>query len=273
MAAMVEFHKEEFPAEAWVKVRASTDAQQSFLCWKGSIYALIPGEKKQHLFQIVGMSVARCIPLAEGGWDFTSREVTFYLDPGTGEILRRWQNPWTGEEVPVVHVANNPVQGSFKIPLPAVVEGEMATFVFDLFSQYPNPLAGDAKFAPYSPQPIYQATELFKLRVSTAELRNPAITSISQVFLAWDRIGPWLPWMKMADRPGQLIYSAIGQKIPDFQHLPQLVQDEINSRVPLYKNAPESKLDRDEVTSWKYFEKHFDAYLRGETFPIPEPGL
>ena len=44
------------------------------------------------------------------------------------------------------------------------------TFVFDLFPNSPNPLAEDVRFVDYSPNPIYQAAELFKLTVPTAEL-------------------------------------------------------------------------------------------------------
>lgn len=268
---MVDFIQEEFAAEDWVKVRASTNGEQSFLCWQGAISAFIPGEPKKQLFKMLGMSVARCIPHPEGGWDFTSREVTYYLDPSTGARLNTWKNPWTEAEVPVVHVANNGIQGRFKHPLPATVSGETTTFMFDLFSKYPNPLADDPKFAPYSPQPIYQAAELFKLTVPSKELRNPEITSVSQLILAWDRFGPWLPWMKMGDFPGYLIYSGIGSKVANFTELPPQLQEEINTRVPLFKNAPKQKLETEDMTSWLYFKQHFDAYLRGEIFPIFQP--
>ena len=76
----------------------------------------------------------------------------------------------------------------------------------------------------------------------------------------------------MGDRAGQLIYSGRGVKVNGFSDLPQLLQDEINSRVPVYKNAPKPPLDEDaDMTSWTYFQKHFDAYIAGERFPIPEP--
>ena len=268
---MVNLTKKLLEAKDWVKVRATTDGQQSFLTWQGSVYSFIPGEPKQHLFQIVGMSVARCIPKPERGWDFTSRELTFYLDPETGEKLDTWKNPWTNEVLPVVHVANNPVQGLFSRPMPALVDEELTTYKFDLFTSYPNPLADDPKFAEYSPQPIYQAGELFKLTVPTADLQNPETTSVSKVMLAWDRIGPWLPWMKMGDRSGNLIYSAWGGKVANVGELPLLIQDEINTRVPLFKNAAKSILDKDDVTSWIYFKQHFDAYLKREKFPLYEP--
>jgi hypothetical protein len=262
----------DFDAQHWVKTRSSLDPNQStFLIWMGAIYAYVPGEKRNRLFKMVGMNVCRCIPTEEGSWDFTSRELTYYLHPETGEILRQWENPWTGELLTVMHVANNPVQGLFKGKFPAQVDGENTTFVFDLFSTYPNPLAAEPKFAEYSPNPTYQAAELFKITVPTEELLDPELLSVSKLQLAWDRIGPWVPWMKMGDRPGQLIYSAYGSKVKGLSELPLLLQDEINTRVPLYKNAPQSCLDGEDITSWLYFQKYFDAYLSGETFPLPQP--
>jgi hypothetical protein len=262
---------QEFDALHWVKTRSSLDSTEStFLTWTGSIYAFTPGEKKKLLFKILGMSVSRCILIEEGVWDFTSRELTYYLDPQTSQVLHKWENPWTGETVSVMHVANSPVQGHFKGKFPAPVEGDSTTFVFDIFPTYPNPLAEDSKFVQYSPQSIYQAAELFKLTVPTADLWNPDKQSVSQLRLSWDRIGPWLPWMKMGTTPGHLIYSAYGNKVSSFTELPQLFQDEITNRIPSYKDAPTSFLDVEDMTSWLYFQQNFEAYLAGEIFPLPE---
>ncbi len=261
---------QEFDAQNWVKVRSSLDGSSTFLTWSGSVYAFLPGEKKKILFKIVGMSASRCIPNPEEGWDFTSRELTYYLDPNTGEILRKWENPWTGEILPVLHVANNPVQGRFKGTFPAQVDGENTTFRFVFFPTYPNLLAEDERFTEYSPNPIYQAAELFKLTVPNEDLFNPEIVSVSKLILSWDRIGPWLPWMKMGNRTGYLIYSASGCKVKSWAELPQVLQDEIRTRVPLYKDAPKSKLDTEDMTSWLYFKQSFDAYLAGETFPLSQ---
>lgn len=255
-------------AKHWVKMRSSLDPKQSsFLIWTGSIYSFVPGEKRQRLFKMVGMSVSRCIPTEKDSWDFTSRELTYYLDPESGEKLETWKNPWTEEVVPVMHVANNPIQGHFKGQFPAQVEDETTTLTFDIFPTYPNPLS-DPKFAEYFPNPNYQAAELFKFMVPTAELFDDRLTAVSKLWLTWDRIGSWVPWMKMGDRAGHLIYSATGKKVANFAQLPQLLQDEINTRMPLYRNAAEALLDTEDMTSWLYFKKYFDAYLAGETFPI-----
>lgn len=260
-----------FSPTQWVKVRASTDGEQAFMVWHGSVYGMVPGEPKVHLFQIVGMSVARCLENPEGGWDFTSRELTYYLDPQSQEILHQWQNPWTSETVTVMHVANSPVQGYFNRPFPAQVLGETTTFAFDLFPSYANPLAADPRFTAYSPNPLYQAAELFKMTVSTNELLDPECPSVSNLVLAWSRIGPWLPWMKMGNHPGQMIYSASGCKVTGFQDLPQLLRQQIETRVPLFRFAPRQKLEQEDMTSWLYFTQNYEAYLRAEVFPLPTP--
>lgn len=264
--------RRQFPASAFVKVRAATDGDQSYLVWQGALYSLVPGEPKRHLFNLVGMSVARCPQTPAGDWDFTSRELLFYLDPKTDEILHRWHNPWTEESVPVMHVANSPVQGHFGQDrwFPADVTGDITTFTFNLFPFYPNPLAEDPIFADYSPQTHYQAVELFKLTVPTVDLEDPAATTVSRLLLSWERIGPWLPWMKMGHRPGQLIYSTSGHKVSDFAALPTLLQTQLNERVPLFKQAALQKLDVEDMTSWENFKQNFQAYLRGEEFPLPQ---
>jgi hypothetical protein len=86
--------------------------------------------------------------------------------------------------------------------------------------------------------------------------------------LILSRIGPWLLWMNMGGRLGQLIYSATGQKVASFEQLPQLLQDQIETQVPLYRNAPSTRLQTADMTSWAYFKQHFQAYLSGERFPV-----
>lgn len=260
---------QEVEAKHWVKTRSSLDPSQStFLYWTGKIHAFIPNERKKHLFNMVGVSVSRCIPAETDTWNFTSRELTYYLNPETNEILHKWENPWTLETLPVMHVANNPVQGYFEGNFPVQVEGNLTTFLFDIFPNYPNPLATDNKFEKYSPNPTYQAVELFKITVPTTDLFNSQLLSVSELQLSWDRIGPWLPWMKMGDMSGHMIYSGYGRKVNRLEDLPQLLQDEINHRVPLFKKAPKFHKDVKNMTSWLYFQEHFEAYLAGERFPI-----
>jgi Protein of unknown function (DUF1838) len=269
---MIAMSLKELDAQQWVKTRCALDRRAIVLTWNGTVYSFFANEPKKRLFKIVGMNVCRCIADGTNCWQFTSRELMYYLDPNQGDILDRWENPWTGEIVPVVHVANSPVQGQFQGLVSVKIEGNLATFSFDFFPHFANPLANDRKFAEYSPQPTYQAAELFKFSVPSEELLNSNLASVSQLTLSWDRIGPWLPWMKMGNKPGYLVYSATGLKVNSWIDLPQVLKTEIETRVPLYKDAPTQFLDRENMTSWTYFKENFDAYLRGEQFPIAEEG-
>ena len=47
------------------------------------------------------------------------------------------------------------------------------------------------------------------------------------------------------------------------------LKKEIETRVPMFKDAPSEKIEGEEMTSWQYFKLHFDAYQQGATFPIP----
>jgi len=259
----------EFSPTQFAKTRCTTDGTPSFLAWSGYLYSFMPDEPKRKLFKIVGMSVGRCIPQSDGVWDFTSRELLLYLDPETGEMMRHWQNPWTGEMLPVVHVANSPIQGTLSDNIPAEVDGDTTTFIFDLFAHYPNSLADDPQFVEYCDRPMYSAVELFKLTVPTVDLEDPSTTTVSKLTLSWNRVGPWLPWMKMAQRSGNLIYSAHGKKVKDFDELPAILKQEIETRIPMFKDAPPKKVEGAEMNSWEYFKQHFEAYSQGATFPIP----
>ena len=81
--------------------------------WEGYLYSRAPGEKDRQLFAVVGINTRQCErhvdPVRGAGFRSISREIMVYLDPATGEIIDTWKNPWTGETVEVIHVANDPV--------------------------------------------------------------------------------------------------------------------------------------------------------------------
>lgn len=81
--------------------------------WEGRLYSRVPGEQDRVLFKVYGVNVRQCGRVQDAargaGFRSVSREVMYYLDPTTGQPIDRWRNPWTGETVDVIHVANDPV--------------------------------------------------------------------------------------------------------------------------------------------------------------------
>jgi len=91
------------------------------------------------------------------------------------------------------------------------------------------------------------------------------------VALSYYRMGPWEPWMKMKGKPGFLVLNYTGSKTDVFEELYPTIKAIIEERMPLFREAPSCRLDRSIATSWSRFEEQFDAYLRGEEFPLPAP--
>mgnify|MGYP001792860019 CR=1 FL=1 len=256
--------------EEFVKARSSTDESNIYMEWQGSIYAFVPQEKQRKLFDIIGMNVSRCFRGNDNKWYLASRELTFYLDPQTGQVLEQWENPWTQELVTVVHVTINPFQLVLAEEYPVFLSGKNVTFVIDIPLTYPNVLGNDPKFQDYSPQSLYQAGEFFQYTVPIEEITDTSKVTTDSFSGSWMRLGPWLPWMKMKDYSGNLVYNASIRKYRNFEELSPILQQFVKSRLPVYKEAPSGFVEGKNETSWTYFRKHFDKYLQGAQFPLPE---
>ena len=91
------------------KMMCSTiDGEAVTYWWHGKAYSRRQGERDKLLFLVEGMNVRQCTTV-DDGYKLVSREILLYKDPKTGEVLSTWDNPWTGETVDVLHVANDPV--------------------------------------------------------------------------------------------------------------------------------------------------------------------
>jgi hypothetical protein len=72
--------------------------------------------------------------------------------------------------------------------------------------------------------------------------------------MTWTRIGQWLPWMEMGDKPGYLVYHARASKVKGgFAGLPQALKDYVLARHPVYAMAPGAYTEPNE-TSWTYYK-------------------
>lgn len=245
------------------------DDEDVIYWWEGNVYSRVPGEKDRLLFSYQAMNVRRSATVTDPekgyGYRMVSRELLFYQDPQTKEILRTWKNPWTGKEVEVVHVANDPVNSrpifanansATPYKLPGTIKDDMflATFEVPLF--YTNPLAGD--YQEYVGG-TYQAMEIFNFACNTDDLLDANKNTAEKAIVAWNRVSKWLPWMEMGDRAGQLIFSGLGKKLKSWDDLPQIMKQEIKANYPIFVTAPPTNDERPNETSWTVFKKYIDA--------------
>ena len=264
----------------FVRLRCGLDHSEAYTTWTGTLYSDVPQEKQRALFGLTGVNVASCFQDVNGSWFFSSRELMYYTDLTSGQPLDSWSNPWTGEVVPVMHVANSPVQGEFGSPDAAMgaellAGGAIISSVSDVNLFYPNPLYANASYAPYAPQQWYEGGEFFKFFVDAAEIGGDSPT-IEKMWFSWERNGQWLPWMRMGDHVGGVFCSTVGSR-SSFNALPDFIRTDIATRLPLYEHAPGCLQDIPDSTSWTYFATHFDAYLRdvdapgAVQFPVAAP--
>ncbi len=253
------------------KVQCSTkDGEAVVYHWSGEVYSRVEGEPDKHLFNLEGMNVRQCTtvtdPVRGKGFRQVSRELMFYLDPKSGEVLKTWTNPWTGKTVDVIHVANDPVNmRAPQFPIgkdgkPFTMEGRTENGRIFMPSVVPlwylNPMGGD--YQSYVGNQ-YHSMEIFDFVADEADLLDP-VKPRANASIAWVRMSPWLPWMEMTGRQGILIFNATGQTLPGgIAALPKLIRDQITANYPIYAGPPPADDARPNETSWTYFRKRFDA--------------
>jgi len=259
------------PADAFEiskRVQCGTaDGTPAVYQFGGKVYSRVAGEPDRLLFLAEGMNVRQCVavtdPVRGKGYRLVSRELLFYLDPVTGEVLREWKNPFTGETVEVMHVHNDPVNSKPNFPIgadgkPATVnlkrQGRYLFMPLEAPLFYTNPLAGD--YQDYVGG-NYHAMEIFNFFMDAGEMLDTK-NATAHPGVSWQRISYWLPWMKMRSRDGGLVFTAMGSKLHSFDELPKVTKDEIARNYPIYTTPPPGDDARPNDTTWTVFKRRID---------------
>ncbi len=250
------------------KVQCSaTDGEATTYWWHGNAYSRRMGERDKLLFKVEGMNVRACVSVSDpekgDGFKLVSRELLLYKDPATGEVLSTWENPWTGETVDVLHVANDPVNFTMyeigrngqPISWDASIQGDRwwQTNTIPLF--YPNPLAGG-----YQKEigGTYHATEMFNF-MGDVETALDEDSALANVQVGWARMSDWLPWMMMGGRDGIIYMHTAGRKLESWDEMSEVMKQEIAEHYPDYTQPPPLDDERRNETSWLYYKKVQDG--------------
>ena len=250
------------------KIGCSTiDGEPITYWWHGRAYSRRMGEKDRLLFNVEGMNTRACSAVSDAqkgdGYKLVSRELLLYKDPETDEVLATWDNPWTGETVDVLHVANDPVNfTAYKVGRDGKPATWQASIVGDSWWTtntvplwYPNPLASE-----YQKEigGTYHATAMFNFMGDLESLLDENTTT-ADVQVGWVRMSDWLPWMMMNGRDGIIYMHTAGLKLDSWDDLPETMKAEIAKHYPDYTSPPPADDSRRNETSWLYYKKIRDG--------------
>jgi len=255
----IDFKNPEWNRDTYARLDHDIDPTKEKVGWlKGKVFGVRPNEVVRELFIMEGFSVVRSKKLEDGSYRRMLREVVFYKDIKTGEILETWENPYTNETVRVVPIANDPYnytisqwkqvpnayQGDGKEPpkVPFLLnweEGPNDTIILNtginLF--YPNRLQPD-KWVRESGGAFNRVSEQFIYVFNKSDVENPNMTHIP-AHGSWSRITPWLPWMLMGQAEGHISYFTSFHTLPGgIAELPEDIREAARAIDPKFLSAP-----------------------------------
>ena len=182
------------------------------------------------------------------GYRQVMKENLLYMDPKTKQVLKTWQSPFTGKEVEVLHTANFAKTPGREHKFGGRINDGYFFQLFEVPLFYTNPLAGEFQDQVGG---TYQAIEIFNIAGSIKEIVRGDKDRADDVIVARSRMSKWLPWMKIGDKAGQLIFSGLGKKEESFDKLPDLLKSEIKTNPTFagYEIAPSLDDTRPNETS------------------------
>lgn len=257
----IDFKDPKWNRDTFARLDMDLDPTKQKIGWfRGNVYGVRDNEPVRPLFVLDGFSFVRSKQLEDGSWRRMLREIGFYRDIKTGEILKTWHNPYTNEDVKVVPIANDPFNftiGEFQPEPPSYGglnkekppkrpflldwrEGPDDTIILttDIHLFYPSALQPD-KWPRESAGTFNRVSEMFTYVVKRKDVENAALTHVPCVG-SWSRITPWLPWMLMGQAPGHISYFCSFGAYNSIDQIPADLAAAARAMDPKWLAAPDS---------------------------------
>ena len=255
----VRFDDPAWNRDALARLQGNLDFGQVKYGWyRGVVCGVRDGEAVKPLMGFEGFSATRLVDNGDGSYQKLLREVLYYTDLATGQVLDSFVNPYTGEEVRVVHVANDPFNFVIEKYYPKspnygglrdaeekrvpmllpwrVTKDDTVTLATDIHMYYPSALQPD-KWPRESAGKSVRVSELFRYVIARKDLEDTSLTSV-EFSGSWTRITPWLPWMLMGQAPGHIVYMGTMGGYDNLDMLSPGVRAYAEKHNPKYFDAP-----------------------------------
>ena len=270
--------------EAYIKVTNSLKDRDWVHGWfSGLVFGMLPGKTPDALFGLEGFGLGYTVRQDNGSYVSYWKEVGFYKDLKTNQVIESWKNPYTGETNRVMHIHNRMVKGflgpkffssapvgdqagrmDFKFPNyrasddptnPFVLNwttiGNQVSVWMDFRGEVPNLLDPKVWVRESSGERL-PICEMFEYVTDLDKLSDPSLERVEHSG-SWIRLAPWLPWMMMGQADGRLFYRCTTRSLNDLDQLP--------SNITTYAEKNFSEYLNQEIDEEQPSESSFEVYL------------
>lgn len=191
--------------------------------------------------------------LPDGGFSVTVLECAFYTDPASGEVLRRFLNPYTGRMVEIPYAAVGPATAQYApnsdlIPFSEIggskitmktTNGPVTILDDTLWLRTSN----DFQLMSKAGGSVRQVNEWATYVARASEVANRGVKCVYPT-VDLVEVTTWPRWLEMADQPGALMGQISGRKMRRFEEMPEGFRRRLAEVFPAIAKDPLAALDR-----------------------------
>ena len=162
---------------------------------------------------------------------FLSREKGFYKDKKTGNILEKWDNPFTQKTNKVSHLFGKSHKQKFLLKNEEGLFSMPYTELDDSICWHIKLFNSSLEQTAYSQNNIY-SSEFVQLFTKKSYLEKAELYSVP-CQISWTQIRPYPSWMQMENKQGYLLYQSCGKKLKKgILDLPKSILDFVHAHHP-----------------------------------------
>ncbi len=254
----------------------------------GLMFAMIGDQRLQPLFGYCGFGLFEARVEPGGNVRLRGKEVGYFNDPKSGDILEQWDNPWTGERVEVFNFLNDRIRGLLTPEMPrfdfgdkddaptlmnegtAIVRedgstpfilpwefyGDDVLLSWDYTHRYRNPVTATGWPTACTGEFI-NPSEHFTFNTKRSALEDRDVLSAPS-HCGFSRLSPWWPWMRMGQSgvEGALFGRMHSHKQNrGFDEIPPKVRAYTEQHYPQFLEPADDWDDGHPIGTWEAFSR------------------
>ena len=228
------------------------DHEEAVFWWmKGTKYGIVDNVTTP-FFNMEVATILRCRDLGPASFAVTSLELVYYTDLVGGELVERWQNPYTGEWLDMSYVPLGPTRIPYTVSGPQLPTELPGAKLEPHHSMGPATVVGDDVWIRNDNDSVVTRADgqgrpfrVHDWAVYHARLRDveDGGNRSPEADVSFLDITSWPQSLKMGDRPGTRMSRCAGRKVPAFGGLPQSFRTLLERRHPEIHRDPVGALD------------------------------